>query len=88
MRFSTITIVLSLAITSFAAPAPKKSSKTTSAATAAATGATGAAAAVLTATTYSDFQVSDGVGGSALAEVNAKFPVRYNPTSQPMLNSS
>lgn len=29
----------------------------------------------LTATSYADFQVSDGVAGNALAEVNAKFPV-------------
>ncbi|CAK7223368.1 hypothetical protein SCUCBS95973_005154 [Sporothrix curviconia] len=30
---------------------------------------------VLTATTYDNFQVSDGVAGNALAEVNAKFPI-------------
>lgn len=29
----------------------------------------------LTAQSYSEFQVSDGVAGNALAEVNAKFPV-------------
>ncbi|KAF2796982.1 hypothetical protein K505DRAFT_406028 [Melanomma pulvis-pyrius CBS 109.77] len=29
----------------------------------------------LTASSYADFQVSDGVAGNALAEVNAKFPV-------------
>ncbi|TVY64199.1 hypothetical protein LSUE1_G009005, partial [Lachnellula suecica] len=33
-------------------------------------------AAVLTVQTYDDFSVSSGVAGSALAEVNAKFPVR------------
>lgn len=32
-------------------------------------------AAVLKASNYADFQVSDGVGGNALAEVQAKFPV-------------
>jgi len=37
--------------------------------------ATGTSAAVLTAQSYDDFQVSDGVAGNALAEVNAKFPI-------------
>lgn len=32
-------------------------------------------AGVLTVSDYSDFQVSDGVAGDALAEVKAKFPV-------------
>lgn len=32
-------------------------------------------AAVLTKRAYADFQVSDGVAGNALAEVQAKFPV-------------
>ncbi|KAK5468091.1 hypothetical protein LTS15_001064 [Exophiala xenobiotica] len=32
-------------------------------------------ASVLTAQSYADFQVSDGVAGNALAEVNAKFPI-------------
>lgn len=32
-------------------------------------------AGVLTATTYDNFQVSDGVAGNALDEVKAKFPV-------------
>lgn len=31
---------------------------------------------VFTVQDYSDFQVSSGVAGNALAEVNAKFPVR------------
>ncbi|KAF2450338.1 hypothetical protein P171DRAFT_450960 [Karstenula rhodostoma CBS 690.94] len=31
--------------------------------------------AVLTAQSYADFQVSDGVAGNALAEVQAKFPI-------------
>lgn len=33
-------------------------------------------AGVLTAQDYADFQISDGVAGDALAEVQAKFPVR------------
>ncbi|KAK7181817.1 hypothetical protein DPSP01_002408 [Paraphaeosphaeria sporulosa] len=32
-------------------------------------------AGVLTAKSYADFQVSDGVAGNALAEVQAKFPI-------------
>ena len=36
----------------------------------------------LTAQSYSQFQVSDGVAGNALAEVNAKFPVRVDPENQ------
>ncbi|CAK7205519.1 hypothetical protein SEUCBS139899_008295 [Sporothrix eucalyptigena] len=35
-------------------------------------------AGVLTATTYDNFQVSDGVAGNALAEVNANFPIDQN----------
>lgn len=31
--------------------------------------------AVLTKQSYADFQISDGVGGDALNEVNQKFPV-------------
>ena len=34
---------------------------------------------VLTAQPYSQFQVSNGVGGNALAEVQAKFPVSQQP---------
>lgn len=34
------------------------------------------ASAVLTVQTYNAFSVSSGVAGNALAEVNAKFPVR------------
>lgn len=30
---------------------------------------------VLSASSYSDFQISDGQGGNALEEVNQKFPV-------------
>jgi hypothetical protein len=37
--------------------------------------ATGTAASVLQVQDYADFQVSDGVAGDALAEVQAKFPV-------------
>lgn len=35
-------------------------------------------AGVLTASSYADFQVSDGVAGNALDEVKAKFPIDYN----------
>lgn len=47
--------------------------------------------AVLAATTYANFQVSSGVAGNALAEVQAKFPVRVhisqntNPLPSPNL---
>lgn len=34
-------------------------------------------AGVLSVQNYADFQVSDGVAGNALAEVQAKFPVRF-----------
>jgi hypothetical protein len=34
-----------------------------------------ATAGVLSVQSYDDFNVSDGVAGNALAEVNAKFPV-------------
>ncbi|KAK6366282.1 hypothetical protein LTS17_010788 [Exophiala oligosperma] len=35
-------------------------------------------ASVLTTQSYADFQVSDGVAGNALAEVNAKFPINQS----------
>ncbi len=44
-------------------------------------GGAAAAAGVLTVQSYADFQVSDGVAGNALDEVNAKFPVRLSPPS-------
>ncbi len=37
---------------------------------------------VLTAKSYADFQVSDGVAGNALAEVNANFPVCHDRSPQ------
>lgn len=40
---------------------------------------------VLTTQNYSQFQVSGGVAGNALAEVNAKFPVRTAPVFPPRL---
>jgi len=111
MQFTTITLALSLAITSYAAPfglslrepkthhhkaAASEAANTTTAvaaisttaavavATTAAAVATVAAgttgASVLTVQDYNDFQVSDGVGGNALAEVNAKFPVFTKPS--------
>lgn len=41
---------------------------------------------VLTTQTYNQFQVSTGIAGNALAEVNAKFPVRPPslPTNPPL----
>jgi hypothetical protein len=42
--------------------------------------AAGTSAAVLAVQTYNDFSVSAGVAGNALAEVNAKFPVRSHPS--------
>jgi hypothetical protein len=42
-----------------------------------------AAAGVLTVQTYDEFNVSGGVAGNALAEVNAKFPVSPSPISLP-----
>ena len=43
-----------------------------------------AAAGVLTVQTYDEFNVSGGVAGSALDEVNAKFPVRFRPFFFPL----
>ncbi|KAM0171711.1 hypothetical protein ACHAPF_007958 [Botrytis cinerea] len=66
MRFSNLAIFFSLSVATLAAPTDtikRASTKATS-------------ASVLTAGDYSSFQVSDGVAGDALAEVNAKFPVR------------
>lgn len=40
--------------------------------------------AVLGVQDYSEFQVSDGVAGNALAEVLAKFPVSQKPTPSPL----
>lgn len=61
MFFSKLAVVLSLAVTSLAAPAtsfaPYKR------------------ADVLTFRTYNDFQISNGTAGNALAETNAAFPV-------------
>ena len=66
MRFSASIILSGLLATALAAPTPK--TKTTAAAAA-------AGASTLTVRSYADFQVSDGVAGNALAEVQAKFPV-------------
>lgn len=56
------TILFSLAASALALPAPSQ-------------GAVEKRAAVLKASNYADFQVSSGVAGNALAEVQAKFPV-------------
>ncbi|OIW35051.1 hypothetical protein CONLIGDRAFT_39607 [Coniochaeta ligniaria NRRL 30616] len=76
--FFKATILFSLAVSALALPATldtRKTKTTTAAAAAAATGTAGTAASVLTVQDYADFQVSDGVAGNALAEVNAKFPI-------------
>ena len=71
----------SAAATATAAATNGTAAGTAAAAVASATAATGATTAaasgagVLTAQSYADFQVSDGVAGNALDEVNAKFPV-------------
>jgi len=57
MRFSTLTLLLSLTTSILSAPTEKRALKTQS---------------------YNQFQVSGGVAGNALAEVNAKFPVDQN----------
>ncbi len=70
MYFTRLAVVLSLAVSALALP----------------TAIPGAApkqkrAGVLKATSYADFQVSDGVAGNALNEVLAKFPV--SPPAHP-----
>ncbi|ETS85820.1 hypothetical protein PFICI_03845 [Pestalotiopsis fici W106-1] len=61
MYLSNLAVVLSLAAASIAAPATSF--------------APYKRADVLTFRKYNDFQISDGVAGNALAEVNAAFPV-------------
>lgn len=62
MKISAPTLILSLLVAlSSAGPIPSQ--------------AQALAKRALTAKSYSQFQVSDGVAGNALAEVNAKFPV-------------
>jgi len=70
MHFSAFTTTLAfyLIVTSLASPIGNGNEKR-------------ASASVLTEQSYSDFQVSDGVGGNALAEVNAKFPVDLSALS-------
>jgi hypothetical protein len=73
MHFSTpLTIFLSF---TGALAAPIKLSKKA---------ATGTSAPVLKVQTYDEFNVSGGVSGNALAEVNAKFPVRPLQSSPPL----
>ncbi|OCK76537.1 hypothetical protein K432DRAFT_462879 [Lepidopterella palustris CBS 459.81] len=59
MRFLTVFSLFGLAAFSFGAPTAIPNKR----------------AGVLTVQTYDEFQVSDGVAGNALAEVNAKFPI-------------
>lgn len=67
MYFSGFAILLMLTVPSLAAPARKPIKRR---------------AGVLSVQTYNQFQVSDGVAGNALAEVNAHFPVSSIPRSQ------
>lgn len=67
MYFTKATFILSLAVSALALPITDSEKQRRA--------ATGTSAAVLTKQSYVDFQVSDGVGGNALAEVEAKFPV-------------
>ncbi|EPE10363.1 hypothetical protein F503_05458 [Ophiostoma piceae UAMH 11346] len=57
------TLILAFAVSALALPTGDKPQKR---------------AGVLTAASYADFQVSDGVAGSALDEVKAKFPIDFN----------
>ncbi|KAI0129172.1 hypothetical protein BJ170DRAFT_362400 [Xylariales sp. AK1849] len=59
MLFSGIAVVLSLAISTLAAPVSKAQKRVDT----------------LTFRTYNDFQISDGVAGNALEEVNEAFPL-------------
>ena len=61
MYFSKIAVVLSVAVSALALPALEAPKQKR--------------AGVLTVQDYADFQVSDGVAGNALAEVQANFPV-------------
>lgn len=61
MQFSSFTVLLSLAASAFAAPTPADSSPLDKRA--------------LAFRKYNTFQISDGVGGNALAETNQAFPV-------------
>ncbi|KAF2488945.1 hypothetical protein BU16DRAFT_553686 [Lophium mytilinum] len=60
MRFSSTLLLIGLTTSVFAAPLDNAYHKR---------------AAVLTTRAYADFQISDGVAGNALAEVQAKFPI-------------
>ena len=60
MHFSTLTLLFALTATTLSAPTPSPAHSVKRA---------------LTAKSYNDFSVSSGVAGSALAEVNANFPL-------------
>ncbi|EOD49623.1 Small secreted protein [Neofusicoccum parvum] len=84
MRFSTVAVFLGLTASSLAAPVmdlptgmTKRANSTSSNSNAAAAGGS-----VLTAQSYADFQISDGVAGNALAEVNQKFPISNQDPAQ------
>jgi hypothetical protein len=65
MRVATVAVLLSVTLSSLAAPISQPVKR--------------ASAGVLTAQSYDEFNVSGGVAGNALAEVNAKFPVSARP---------
>ncbi|KAB2576736.1 putative small secreted protein [Lasiodiplodia theobromae] len=62
MHFSTIALFLGLTASSLAAPVPGSANGLSK-------------RALLTEQSYADFQISDGVAGNALQEVNQKFPI-------------
>ncbi|KAH7336570.1 hypothetical protein BKA65DRAFT_36657 [Rhexocercosporidium sp. MPI-PUGE-AT-0058] len=62
MHFSTITLLFALAATTLSAPTPPAN-------------LAHSVKRALTSQPYNSFSVSSGVGGSALAEVNANFPI-------------
>lgn len=64
MYFSKIAVILSVAVSALALPALEAPKQKR--------------AGVLTVQNYADFQVSDGVAGNALAEVQANFPIDEN----------
>jgi hypothetical protein len=72
MRFSTLALWLSISTSILSAPLPLHSSQKRA----------------LQSLSYNEFQVSDGVAGNALAEVNEKFPVRFPPPFPPLTPAS
>ena len=73
MLFQPIIVVFIMALSSLAAPLSLHAKR--------------AAAAVLKTQTYNQLSVSSGVAGNALAEVNAKFPVRVRHLSHQTIDA-